>query len=242
MDGAISRWELDADRRAFTTGVTASPPATRVLTVPGGCVVLAGGKAIAYTEAGATAFGEGITALARSDDGVLQAARGREIVELGGGRRTYPGAAGASALLELGDAFVIGFENGSLELVPKRTDAEAPRVTFEDVPAGAVTRLLAGPRGTMIAGYSDGFVGIWLLDTGARVDRVLLHGPVDALVLEGDRLLIGTELGDAAVVDLAPFYREYCEQLRDVWRAVPTEWEDGEAVRRPVPKGHACAR
>jgi hypothetical protein len=60
-------------------------------------------------------------------------------------------------------------------------------------------------------------------------------------ILDGE-LSIATDLGDVRSLDLSGFELEYCELLRRIWRAVPTTWRGGAAVRTPTPRTHRCAR
>jgi hypothetical protein len=41
--------------------------------------------------------------------------------------------------------------------------------------------------------------------------------------------------------DLGVFAMSHCQLLREVWREVEVEWEDGEAVLRPPPVDDPCA-
>lgn len=154
----------------------------------------------------------------------------------------YRGASGLSALAGIGPWLVLGFDNGNLELVP-REGAEGARGAFEGGPARPVVKLLAGPMGTVIAGYASGHLAIWDLSSGALVHQSKLHGALEHLYLspEGGRLYATSVLGDTAQLDLSVFEADYCEVLREVWSQVPTLWEEGVATRRAAPGDHRCS-
>ncbi|MFH0902172.1 MAG: hypothetical protein V2A73_16190, partial [Pseudomonadota bacterium] len=113
-------------------------------------------------------------------------------------------------------------------------------LSFASTPASAVTSILAGPPGTLVAGYVNGFLGIWSIKNGALLDSAKLHGPLLHLLYLDRRLYAVTELGDALDLDLAAFTENYCELVRRMWQAVPVAWEDGLPVLRPPPARHCC--
>jgi hypothetical protein len=104
-----------------------------------------------------------------------------------------------------------------------------------------VVRLLAGPMGTVVAGFADGHVGIWNLEDGDLLDQTRLHGAAVHLLLDGTRLIMASELGDHRVMDLEAFHASHCALLRRIWKAVPVVWERGRSRLREPPAHHRCA-
>jgi hypothetical protein len=204
------------------------------------------GKLRLHPLEGATeTLGEHVSALGVASDVVLAASGSLRQVTL-----FVPGDAtpsrqldadeGLTAVARLDDHVAVGFKDGDLALLPLDPAAPPVRFAFEDVPAAAVTRLVAGPMDTLIAGFADGEIGLWSLRDGSRLDHFQLHGPVTHLALHDSGLLAATDLGDHALIDLGVFHRSRCELMREVWDRVAVEWEDGQPIARPPPADHEC--
>jgi hypothetical protein len=187
---------------------------------------------------------KGATALVRDRGELLVAANGRVHVldAQGAKRKRYPAGAGITTMARVGKWLVAGFQNGGLELVPLRRGERKPTFSFEGTPASPVVRIVPGPVGTLIAGFGNGFYGLWSLNNGTLLEHGRLHGPVVHLLPQGRKLYAASELGQYEVMDLGVFHVPYCDLLRQVWTKVPVVWPAGLPVRRPVPAGHRCAR
>ena len=152
----------------------------------------------------------------------------------------YPVDVGITALAEIEGWLVLGYSEGAIELVPIGEGDREESFSFEDVPSGPVEQILPGPMDTIVAGYAGGQLGIWSLDSGARLVHLRLHGPVTELRLQDHTLHVATELGDTEELDLDVLYRDYCAVLGEVWDDVPVVWESGRPVLRPPPPDHRC--
>ncbi len=159
------------------------------------------------------------------------------------GRRLtrYEVGIGVSAVARTGPYLSVGYRDGSIELYPTSPSRPKPSFAFEAVPASAPARILNGPRGTVIVGYANGFIGLWNLTDGLLLAQGRLHGPVIHLLVENQRLYAATELGEDLTWDLSPLYRDYCPLLRELWREVDVIWQRGHAVTRPPPSAHRCS-
>jgi WD40 repeat protein len=234
-DGHIERWSLPDARRGWRSRV---PGARDVLATPRGCVALDGRRARIVVEG---RLAREIPAAAAAWDGArLLVASGRRVAVVTDGgieRRSLRGAEGVTALAGASGRLVLGFRDGNIEVRPMEGGAA---VLCEKTPPSAVVSLQAGPRDTLIAGFTTGEVGIWSSRHGARLDLSRLHGPVVHLRRVGQRLFAATELGDHLALDLSTFQAPYCEVLGHVWREVVTVWEGGLPVVRPLPEGHRC--
>ena len=143
---------------------------------------------------------------------------------------------GATALLRVDRSIVIGYQDGIVE----RRGAGAP-LLMDDTPSSPVTALADGPApGTMVVGFANGTLGVWDVASGMRLERMQLHGPVVHLAMDQGRLDAATDLGDQAAYDLAVFRADYCDLLREVWRQVPTRWEEGAPRTRAPTDDHPC--
>jgi WD40 repeat protein len=237
--GSIELWDLAADRRRFQDR---RQKITAILAVESGCVVLAGGQALLYARSGAfKELGAGVSTLAPDGEGILVAS-GRKVIAFdatGAQRAVWDGEVGVTAITRVDGRLVLGFPNGSIEPA-LATGTDTGPLSFEGVPSSPVVQLMAGPPGTLVAGFADGTLGIWSLEHGTRLDHVTLYGPVVHLQMGGEKLYAATELGDYRVIDLSAFHVEHCVLLRRAWQAIPVVWEGGRPVLRAPPKKHRC--
>jgi len=116
----------------------------------------------------------------------------------------------ATALARIRGKLAVGYANGDVRVF----GGAGPAASFEHTPAGAVTALVAGPRGTIAAGFASGELGLWHAGNGRRLDHGRLHGPVTHLAITGRRLLAASELGDHLTLDLTALYAERCGLMR----------------------------
>jgi len=145
------------------------------------------------------------------------------------------------AVTRLGDAAVIGAEDGTLALASDASTGQEPAVTFQPLTHTPVTRIVEGPHRTLIAGYRNGYVGVWDSNDGTLLYEVKLHGPVTHLVRDGTRIHAATEVGDFETLDLAILGRGWCELVREVWEEAPLVWRGGRAVVQEPDPRHVCA-
>jgi hypothetical protein len=188
------------------------------------------------------AAGASAIAVARGEGRLLVAAD-REVLffTLSGERVARFGAdLGVTSLALSARWLVLGYVDGNVELISRRSGRRRERFSFGEVPASPVERLLVGPMETLVAGYANGLLGIWNLESGQRLHHARLHGPVVHLLLSGARLHAATELGSHLTWDLGVLSRPYCPLMRDVWGRVPVVWEEGRAVFQKPPAGHRC--
>jgi WD40 repeat protein len=140
----------------------------------------------------------------------------------------------------------VGFANGNIELVATgKTSKPSPPASmayaFEQTPSSRVTRLLLGPMNTLIAGFADGTLSLYGWRDGKQLATARVHGPIEHLLLEKQKLYAASSLGQHLVWDLSALYAERCALLREVWKRVPVVWRDGHAVREPPPSDHSCS-
>ena len=138
------------------------------------------------------------------------------------------------------DWLAVGYANGNVELLRSQetsatTASATPNQSLERTPASGVTRIIPGPMGTLIAGYGNGFVGMWSMRDGKLLADGHIHGPIEHLLLEDHGLYAASSLGQHLVWDLSTFYVERCTLLREVWQRVPVVWQEGRAVAATPP-------
>jgi hypothetical protein len=201
---------------------------------------------------GAMAYSGGRLLVATFSDVVIFDGKGNEV-----GRRDVDAGLTALAWLDEPTRLVLGYRDGSVEVVPAgdrlataapgpSDDGEEPRspaaLALLQTPASAPQRIVAGPLGTLIVGFGNGELGIWSGEDGSRLARGRLHGSVIHLAVEDKRLIAATDLGQHLVWSLDPFYRGYCQLLEDLWERLPVVWRHGVPVAEPPPTDHRCRR
>jgi hypothetical protein len=210
-----------------------------VAAVPGGCSLLKEGRVTLLRP------GKPSTEIAR---GVGGQSGGEELVAIGSGIELFDregrilgrfgSGSGVTAAAPIGDRMAVGFRDGGIEL---RSQGVEPSLSLQDTPRGAATRIVKGPNGTLAAGFADGSFGVWNLSSGARLERGAVHGAVRHLIMHGQLLIVASEMGATASMDLSGLTTDYCDLLREVWSRVPVLWRDEGAVVREPDRGHRCA-
>lgn len=216
---------------------------SRLLHQGSGCVTLVDGLLVRHKPSGReTVLGHGVQAVATDGDGLLivEGKRLRVLDAKDQVRESLPIGSGVTAVVRMGSRFVVGYKDGGLELLG--TGEGAPSFSsFEGTLASPVVRLIPGPRGTLVAGYGNGNVGLWSLRAGARLVHAKLHGSIQHLRLLGSHLVIASELGQHRKLDLSIFQQPYCDLLRTLWREIPILWQGGLPRLAEPPANHRCA-
>ena len=203
-----------------------------------GCLVIDGGVARLYGPDGTARELTGeATALAVDAAGRPWVATRERLLgfdERGARLRERALDPGLTAMLPVGESWVLGFDNGRI------TVTGTPTIELEDTPRGRVERLLLTPQRTLWAGWSSGELGLWSLERGTRLLSARLHGPIVSLDATDGRLGAVSELG-ARLEPRPVFAQDYCTLLRDVWSRAPVSWKDGRPSSAGPPEGHVCA-
>jgi hypothetical protein len=137
-------------------------------------------------------------------------------------------------------SFVVGYRDGSIELVMVDGSNRNDIGSFERHPSSAPTRIVIGPMDTVLVGFESGVLGMWDLSDGTRLAHARLHGPIVHVARSDDTFDAATELGDALHWDLSAFTGDHCTLLRKLWARVPVVWRAGRAVSEPPPSDHTC--
>jgi len=240
-DGSFELWNLKADKLSFS----GKPPGLRaVVAYPGGCAVLAKGQLRLHTLAAEPRlidFAKKVSAVAWAQKRLLVAA-GRTVRTLttsGDEAARFRADIGATTLTANANAVLVGYRDGSIERTISEQIASSA-FAFERVTASPVTKMVIGPKGTVIAGHADGLLGIWDTNSGAHMHSIRLHGAVVHLLRQDDKLYAATELGAHVVWDFSVFGQSRCGLLRAIWNEVPVAWAQGRAVARAAPPRNAC--
>jgi len=207
-------WDVLRDKPLFLEKLTGL---SRVLAIPGGCISLAGGHVRLYDTASSFVdLRSEAEAIGWHRGEILVAARGRVFSFDLSGHQTgsREAAPEMAAVARVHGRLVVGFRDGRLEF-PGEPHLPAPS-GFQESPPQPVSLLIEGPNNTLVAGYANGFVGLWSMEDGMLLDSTHLHGPVRHLVLAAPYLHILTELGDYLAWDLSVFHMSYEELLKEV--------------------------
>jgi WD40 repeat protein len=236
-DHGLEIWDTESDARAAVQS-TSSP--FEVAAIAGGCSLLKDGRVTLYrlgqpplemaTDIHLIRGGEMLVAVGSRVLLFDVAGRGRG--EFGSGER-------ATAAMPLGGIMAVGFGDGSIELRDQRARV---LLSLQNTPEGAVTQMSAGPAGTLVAGFADGSFGVWSTASGAQLQLGSIHGAVRYLSMYEHTLIVASEVGAAASMDLALLTVDYCDLLGEVRRRVPIVWRDEGAVAQQPDPAHPCSR
>jgi WD40 repeat protein/tRNA A-37 threonylcarbamoyl transferase component Bud32 len=242
FDGKLQLWSMQADERAFERPVA---DLRGVRAHPRGCLVLAGTELKLYASAGGDerVLASDVQAFTIDGDDVLTAGDARVSVWSPDGvaRGGHDVPRGVTAMARIEGWLVVGLRTGQLALVAPAGSPTKPSPSFVSTPSTAVIDVLPGPRGTFIAGFADGFVGVWHLRSGALLESAPLRGAAVHLLYKDQRLYAASELGDTRVLDLSLYEASYCDLMQTVWSRTPLVWEGDAAVARAPPTTHPCA-
>lgn len=136
---------------------------------------------------------------------------------------------------------LLGFSEGSIE-VHEQTEKEVVTRFLEATFAAPVVRLEPGPLGTVLAGFGDGYLGLWDTKSGVRLSSRRAVGEIVSILQRDGMAHVITNQGDHVSWDLGVFVQDRCDLLRETWALVPVVWERGRAVSRPPPRSHECRR
>jgi WD40 repeat protein len=238
-DGTLEAWDESSDRRVWARPVSAGADLAALGT---GCAVRADAHVQLFLDGDhpAVELAADATALSSERD-ELFVARQRELAVIapdGALRARVPVGCPATAGTRLGAGFAVGCADGSLEVLDEPPGSRKT-VTLHGV---AVSRLAAGPTGTVFAGFEDGTVLAVATMTGTTLARWRLHGAITDLQVDEHGLRVASETGDALGANLGVLGAPICDVLREVWRTTPVIAVDGEITLRAPPGEHACAR
>lgn len=242
-DDRLQLWDLRTDKRLFDQTVASM---VAVQAVCRGCLVrIRKGPALLFSGKGkrrqlaAKARAIGVDA---KDRELLVATETEALVfSPDGALRSRVALHGhVTALASRGHTLLAGRKGGSITVLPRAGKPSLPSPLFQSAPSSPVVSLVTGPLDTVVAGFANGFVGMWNLRTGRRLYHLRLLGPVVHLALADGNLHAATALGDHRTLPVSAFYLRYCELLREVWRQVPIVWLNGGPERSPPPRQHRC--
>lgn len=231
-DGVFEIWNTVGDTVLYTN----SPPEiSRLQAVNGGCVTLStnGPVRLARANTGFEVLAEEADAIGFGDEEIFVAA-GFQVTafDLAGKElRTFEVEDRLSAIAKIDDRVVAATSNGLL-LVYSDTMNDAAPLAMRAVPSAPGTRIVAGPAGSMAAGFANGEVALWDLETGAMLTKARLHGKITHLRSTPSGLIAVSELGQSLNWDLSALVEPRTGFMNGVRAAVPAVWENGRAVAR----------
>jgi hypothetical protein len=83
-------------------------------------------------------------------------------------------------------------------------------------------------------------VGVWSRGSLRKLHETQVYGPIDQLVVEGDRARALSALGESVELDLTILVGDYCTILREIWAKTPVVWTETGPFLRDPPAAHAC--
>jgi len=231
-DGVFELWDTAEDRVLSTD----SPPEiARLMALPNGCVTHAGDGNVRLVGADASfeILAEDATAVGLSNQEIFVAADDDVTVFSPAGVliESFESEGWISAIAGIHGHLVIGTRGGAILIQEDTTTVNGPR-TLRATPQAPVTRIEAGPAGTLAAGFANGEIGLWNLETGALLIRARLHGTITHLRSSPSGLIAVSNLGQFLNWDLSALVEPRAEFMNGVRSAVPAVWENGQAVAR----------
>jgi len=243
FDGQLEVWDTKA---GIMKRKLAADKLRDVRALPGGCLLSNGDSASIVPTSGSPiklASKTKVGAVARIGDSKVLVHSDANVVLFDTSGKLlarYPTGVGVSAVALIGGQLIVGDKAGALDLHPAGA-APGQTISFQNVPASAATRIIAGPPGTVVIGFANGNVGLWSLADRKRLAERKLHGSVQHLLLEDKWLYAATDLGQQLSWDFSTFYEDYCVLMRQVWKRVPTIWQAGRPLMGAPPADHRCA-
>jgi WD40 repeat protein/serine/threonine protein kinase len=240
--GNLEIWDLARDDRVRRDAMEAAG-SVQMVPLRDGCLTLTGGHARLHRRGAAPReVAQQASAVAWDGKEILIAARGRVyfLDDQGSPLRSVDAAPNVAALAHDGRHLVLGFDEGNVLVLPA---SGGQAISLQDIAPSPVTALHLGPAPeTVVVGFANGFLGIWSLRNGARLEQTQLHGAVTHLVARQARIHLATELGDHTTLDLDVLREPYCSLMREVWAQVPVVWQHGLPAVQPAPADHACKK
>lgn len=241
--GQVELWSMAEDRQLFQAS---SPQARLIVATQKGCAVSGPRMTTMFNGDGqASDFPLAASALCFGG-GRLFVASGTTIFSFGddgGPAQSYGSDAGMSALLYTKNWLVVGYHDGSIELLSHVPKQARPGIVFKGVPSSPVSFLRQGPMGTLLAGFGGGAFGAWQLDSGTLLHRAgHLHGAITHMVLRGGQLHVSSDLGMHTALDFRVFDLGRCPLLRQVWAEDPIIWMAGRPIAAAPNPSHLCAK
>jgi WD40 repeat protein/serine/threonine protein kinase len=231
-DGVFELWDTAEDTVLYTD----SPPEiARLQAVDGGCVIRGteGQVRLVQTDSGFEVLAEDSDAIGLGNDEIFVASGNIvTVVDFSGAQlTTFEVEAPLTAVAKISDRMVAAISNGPLHVFDDTADDAAP-LAMRSVPSSPVTRIVAAPAGTVAAGFTNGEVALWDLETGAMLINARLHGKITHLQSSPTGLIAASELGQFLNWDLSALVEPRLEFMSGVRSAVPAVWENGRAVAR----------
>ncbi|MCP4901562.1 MAG: WD40 repeat domain-containing protein, partial [bacterium] len=229
-DGLFELWHVSEDRVLYTDSPSAI---TRLVAVPGGCLSHSADGQVRLVRADTTlqTFAEGATAIGCENDEIFVATGNLVSTYTLGGEQsaTIEAVEGISAIARMHGRIVVGTSQGPLLAYDEvKTDSEPS--AMRTTPLAPVTRIGAGPSGTMAVGFANGEVALWDLETGGMLMKARLHGEINHLAVGDSGLVAASELGQTLNWDLSSLVESRAEFLRRIRTAAPAVWENGRPV------------
>jgi len=229
-DGLFELWDLATAHVVFTDS---PPPLSRLMAIPDGCVSLTSDGEARLIRADATfeMLTVETTAIGH-DKNEIFAATGDQITILthGGDRlETLEIGGPISAVAKMSGAMITGSFRGAILATNQNGDGDTTTV-MQATPQSPVTRIDAGPPGTVAAGFANGEVGLWDLTTGAKLIHARLHGSIIHLDAGPSGLVAASELGQSLNWDLTTLVQPRSDFLTTVRETVPAVWQNGRPV------------
>lgn len=244
LDGYVELWDRRADEQILRAP---APSSVNAFPLHDACIVGhyvegMGDRPVLYHRSGVTTTLPSVHYSASDSEIFIGLEDHLEVLDARGTTLArYPAHSGLAAAVRTTEVLAVAYEGGLVEVTSMGGQAEsAPRV-MTSVSDTSLIGLVKGPGETLIGSYRNGIVVAWDIPTGAAIAQTKAVGAVISLYVNGNRVYAVTDVGRSTVLDLTGFAAPYCDVMREVWNAIPVEWEHGAAVPRATPRDHPCS-
>jgi WD40 repeat protein/tRNA A-37 threonylcarbamoyl transferase component Bud32 len=244
FDDVLEFWDTATDEVLFRRPV---PAVRSVAALSGGCLTLAESSKVVFHDRAsnerilhesASAIGADLEReewLVVGDDAV------HTFSVLGVAAQRWPAVSDATAVARIGSRLAVGGCQ-EIRLVGDQGTQRTIELAGSGSGSSAVATMVSGPAGTVVAGFENGFVGVWNPEDESFLLGFGLHGPVTHLVHDDGTVVANTDLGDTRVIDLSVLQTDGCLLMRDIWAEVDVVAEGSTLRERKPPRDHPCVR
>jgi WD40 repeat protein len=243
FDGHLEMWDRVADRRLLFRRVPSS--VYGVISMADACITMdeQPPRKVYLRDGEAVTLPDEAWGIDRTDHEILIQVRDQiEVRDVRGGLLArYPSHGEFAAGMRTPEVLAVAYGSGTVEVTQLGARGHGAVRHMTRVSTTIMDFLSNGPGGTLVGADSTGLVVAWDIATGVVIAQTKAVGAVVALYVRGNRVYAATDAGQSALLDLSEFATPYCDVMRDVWSAIPVEWEHGAAVPRATPRDHVCS-
>ncbi len=233
----LARWDVAADREIWSI----PGPVSDVVAGPDGrCWWRQEGRVFHAADGAPVEVPGAWESLVGHRDGVALASATEVRAWVGEAVVTLPPVEELSAVVRYPDGSWLLFSQDARMVRADAAGRPTPMPTLVGLRGAAVVGAEAGPGNTTIVGFVSGEYGVWSNRSGRRIVDRRLRGSVRQVRVDGDRVVVGSDLGDVHSFDLPGVGADACGWRDEILRQVPITWLDGQILLAQVGAPRGC--